>query len=162
MTIHWGLKTRNNRSVQETEQYLCHFLPLIHRNVQLSWARSQQPPRDASTCSGIKDTCAEAICRVYMSLIVYTVTMSDVYESMSDLNVSSRAAGFNLVLSVYVFLTPKAVGPIDCHYMTDRLQRFELKIFVCVLLKKQSHLHLGCPGGKQINIKFSFLGELSL
>ncbi len=43
---------------------------------------------------------------------------------------------------------------IDCHYMTDRLQRFELKIFVCVLLKKQSHLHLGCPaGGKQINIK---------
>ncbi len=56
-------------------------------------------------------------------------------------------------------LTLKAVGPIDCHYMTDR---FELKIFVCVLLKKQSHLHLGCPGGKQINIKFSFLGELSL
>ncbi len=31
--------------------------------------------------------------------------------------------------------------------MTDRLQRFELKIFVCVLLKKQSHLHLGCPAG---------------
>ncbi len=24
----------------------------------------------------------------------------------------------------------KAMGPIDCHYMTDRLQRFELKIFV--------------------------------
>ncbi len=23
-------------------------------------------------------------------------------------------------------------------------------------------VHLGCPGGKQINIKFSFLGELSL
>ncbi len=45
--------------------------------------------------------------------------------------------------------------------MTDRLQRFELKIFVCVLLKRQSHLHLGCPGGKQIIIKFSFLGELS-
>ncbi len=60
------------------------------------------------------------------------------------------------------FFTLKAVGPIDCHYMTDRLQRFELKIFVCVLLKKQSHLHLGCPGGKQINIKFKFLGELSL
>ncbi len=39
--------------------------------------------------------------------------------------------------------------------MTDRLQRFELKIFVCVLLKKQS----GCPWGKQV--KFSFLGELS-
>ncbi len=61
----------------------------------------------------------------------------------------------NLVLSVYVFFSLKAVGPIDCHYITDRLQRFELKIFVCVLLKKQSHLHLGWPGGKQINIKFS-------
>ncbi len=46
-----------------------------------------------------------------------------------DLNVSWRAAGFNLVLSVYVFFSLKAVGPIDCHYMTDRLQRFELKIF---------------------------------
>ncbi len=60
------------------------------------------------------------------------------------------------------FFTLKDCVPIDLHYRTDRLQRFELKIFVCVLLKKQSHLHLGCPGGKQINIKFSFLGELSL
>ncbi len=60
------------------------------------------------------------------------------------------------------FLSLKAVGHIDCRYMTDRLQRFELKIFVCVLLKKQRHLHLGCPGGKQINITFTFLGELSL
>ncbi len=42
--------------------------------------------------------------------------------------------------------------------LTDRLQRFELKIFVCVLLKKQSDLHLGCPGGKQINI---FRGTIS-
>ncbi len=33
-------------SVQETEQYLYNFLPLIHRNVQLSWARSQQPAHD--------------------------------------------------------------------------------------------------------------------
>ncbi len=69
---------------------------------------------------------------------------------------------FILVLSVYVFLSLKAVSPIDCHYMTDRLQRIEFKIFVCVLLKKQSHLHPACPGGKQINITFTFLGELSL
>ncbi len=64
-----------------------------------------------------------------------------------------------LIWFVCVFLTLKAMGPIDLHYMTDRLQRFELKK---QLLKKQSHLHLGCPGGKQINITFSFLGELSL
>ncbi len=31
-------------------------------------------------------------------------------------------------------------------------------VFVCVLLKKQSHLHLG----KQINITLAFFGELSL
>ncbi len=54
-----------------------------------------------------------------------------------DINVSSRAASFNLNLCVLVFLLKDSV-PIDLHYMTDRLQRFELKIFVCVLLKKQS------------------------
>ncbi len=39
---------------------------------------------------------------------------------------------FYLVLSVYVFFffTLKAMGPIGCNYMTDRQQRFELKIFV--------------------------------
>ncbi len=50
-------KTRNNRSVQETEQYLYNCIPLIHRNVQLSWARSQHLARDASTDSDIVDTC---------------------------------------------------------------------------------------------------------
>ncbi len=34
-----------------------------------------------------------------------------------DLNVSSRAAGFNLVVSVYSFFTLKAMGPIDYHYI---------------------------------------------
>jgi len=70
--------------------------------------------------------------------------------------------GLILDLSVHVFLTLIDGVTIDKHYTTDRPQRLELKIIICVLLKKQSHLHLGCPGGKQINIKFSFLGELSL
>ncbi len=37
------------------------------------------------------------------------------------------------------FFTLKALErlePIDCHYMTDRLQRFELKILFVFLLKK--------------------------
>ncbi len=42
-------------------------------------------------------------------------------------DVSSRAAGFNLDLSVYVFFTLKDFVPIALHYRTDRLQRFELK-----------------------------------
>ncbi len=57
---------------------------------------------------------------------VQFLAQADRFVSL-DLNVSSRASGFNLVLSVYVFFSLKAVGPIDCHYMTNRLQRFELK-----------------------------------
>ncbi len=49
VAIHWGLKTRNHRSVQETEQYLYCFLPLIRHTVQVSWACSQQPARDTSS-----------------------------------------------------------------------------------------------------------------
>ncbi len=56
----------------------------------------------------------------------YKCIISTISNRSVRLNVSSRAAGFNLVLSVYVFLSLKAVEPIDCHYMTDRLQ----KIFI--------------------------------
>ncbi len=84
---------------------------------------------------------------------VQFLAQSDRFVSL-DLNVSSRATVFNLVLSVYVLFSLKAVSTIDWHYMTDRLQQFELKIFFCVLLKQQSPLHLGCPEGKQINIKY--------
>ncbi len=49
------------------------------------------------------------------------LAQTDCFVSL-DLDVSSRAAGFNLVLSVCVFLSLKAVSPIDCHYMTDRLK----------------------------------------
>ncbi len=80
------------------------------------------------------------------------ITYDKLHSPTEDLNIVSQAVGFHLVLSVCVFFTLKAVGAIDCHYMTDRLQWFELKLLVCVLLKKQSYLHLGCPGGKQINI----------
>ncbi len=52
---------------------------------------------------------------------VQFLTQTDRFMSL-DLDVSSRAAGFNLVLSVCVFFTLKAVSPIDCHYMTDRLK----------------------------------------
>ncbi len=41
-----------------------------------------------------------------------------------------------------------------CHYMTDRLERFDLKTSKLDLLKKKRHLHLGCPWGKLIHIKF--------
>jgi len=34
------------------------------------------------------------------------------------------------------------VGSIDFHYMTDRQQRFDLKISTLKILWKQRHLHL--------------------
>jgi len=37
------------------------------------------------------------------------------------------------------------VVTIDLHYMTDRQERFDLKISKLKLLRKQIHLHLGCP-----------------
>ncbi len=100
LAIHWGLKIRNDRSVQETEQYLYIFVPLIRRT---------------------------DIVRSHRVLIWFCLCM--------------------------FFLSLKAVSPFDSNYKSDRLQRFESKIVVCVLLKKQS---LGCPCGKQINIKLTF------
>ncbi len=41
-----------------------------------------------------------------------------------------------------------------CHYMTDRLERFDLKTSKLDLLMKKRHLHLGCPWGKLIDTKF--------
>ncbi len=63
--------------------------------------------------------------------------------------------GLTLIcLCIFVF-TLKYSVPID---RTDRLQRFDLKIFVCVLRKKQSHLRLGCPRGKHKTSTFSIFG----
>ncbi len=41
-----------------------------------------------------------------------------------------------------------------CHYMTDRLERFDLKTSKLDLLKKKRHLHLGCPWGNLIDTTF--------
>jgi len=37
------------------------------------------------------------------------------------------------------------VDPIDLNYMTDRQERFDLKISKLKILLKQRHLHLRCP-----------------
>jgi len=37
------------------------------------------------------------------------------------------------------------VVTIDLHYMTDRQERFDLKISKLKKLWKQRHQHLGCP-----------------
>ncbi len=64
--------------------------------------------------------------------------------------------GLNWFCLCMFFFTLKAVGPIDCHYMTDRLQRFELKIFVLCSTEENKSPTSWMPWGKLINIKFSF------
>ncbi len=43
-----------------------------------------------------------------------------------------------------------------CHYMTDRLERFDLKTSKLDLLKKKRHLHLGCLGVSWYISNFNF------
>ncbi len=60
---------------------------------------------------------------------------------------------FNLDFSVHV-LFPSYRDSDLYLYMTDRLERFDLKTSKLDLLKKKRHLHLGCPWGKLIDTTF--------
>ncbi len=58
-------------------------------------------------------------------------------------------------ISLFMFFFPLIeTVTYTCHYMTDRLERFDLKTSKLDLLKKKRHLHLGCPWGKLIDTKF--------
>ncbi len=121
MTIHWGLKTRNDRSVQETEQYLYSFFT------------SDPPPGptvlSAFTTAGARDASSSCFTadRRLISALPPPISQMDHWHSIYnlnlvvsmvsckflaqtdhfmflDLNVLSRAAGFNLVLSEYVLV----------------------------------------------------------
>ncbi len=46
VTTHWWPKTRNERFVWENEQYLYHFLPLVHNHVQVIWVPHTHPVCD--------------------------------------------------------------------------------------------------------------------
>ncbi len=61
---------------------------------------------------------------------------------------------FNLDFSVQFFFPLIETVTYTCHYMTDRLERFDLKTSKLDLLKKKRHLHLGCPWGKLIDTTF--------
>ncbi len=86
------------------------------------------------------------------------------YCSFSHTNRSFRVLGHQCVvtmgncliwISLCMFFFPLIeTVTYTCHYMTDRLERFDLKISKLDLLKKKRHLHLGCPWGKLIDTKF--------
>ncbi len=95
--------------------------------------------------------------RAQNSVFEQSIANIKIITKHTDLLIQKR----HIVIAKSELCHNKDSVPIDWHDMIDRLQRFELKFFACVLLKKQSHLHLRCPGGKQIDITFSFLVELS-
>ncbi len=60
-----------------------------------------------------------------------------------------------ILISLCMFFFPLIeIVTYTCHYMTDRLERFDLKTSKLDLLKKKRHLHLGCPWGKLRDTKF--------
>ncbi len=61
---------------------------------------------------------------------------------------------FHLNFSVHVLFPSHRDSDLYLPLMTDRLERFDLKTSKLDLLKKKRHLHLGCPWGKLIHIKF--------
>ncbi len=161
MTIHWGLKTRNDRSVQETEQYLYRFFfftsdaphgptvlsafttadawrvffllyggsqtykcinatylsngpltlylqsqlgeSMVHAFISLRSAVKQEEdaPR-AGCCERAQDSWTVRCIRGKKQYKYGSVSCTDRLFVSLDLSVSSRDAGFNLVLSVYV------------------------------------------------------------
>ncbi len=87
------------------------------------------------------------------------------YCSFSHTNRSFRVLGHQCVITMgnclilisrCMFFFPLIeTDTYTCHYMTDRLERFDLKTSKLDLLKKKKrHLHLGCPWGKLIDTKF--------
>ncbi len=86
------------------------------------------------------------------------------YCSFSHTNRSFRVLGHQCVvtmgncliwISLCMFFFPLIeTVTYTCHYMTDRLERFDLKTSKLDLLKKKRHLHLGCSWGKLIDTTF--------
>ncbi len=86
------------------------------------------------------------------------------YCSFSHTNRSFRVLGHQCVvtmgncliwISLCMFFFPLIeTVTYTCHYMTDRLERFDLKTSKLDLLNKKRHLHLGCPWGKLIDTTF--------
>ncbi len=84
------------------------------------------------------------------------------YCSFSHTNRSFRVLGHQCVVTMgtCLILISLCFFPLietvtyTCHYMTDRLERFDLKTSKLDLLKKKRHLHLGWPWGKLIDTTF--------
>ncbi len=178
VTTHWWPKTRNERFVWENEQYLYRFLPLVHNHVQVIWVRTHircvtcvcalwlmlhSHGASASTLDGGRVWSVVLTRRHSYKPITYSLVLPDgLVFAWGDLigwrlrwrlKVAS-APRFNCSSLCMFFFPLIETVTYTCHYMTDRLERFDLKTSKLDLLKKKRHLHLGCPWGKLIDTKF--------
>ncbi len=168
----------------ENEQYLYHFLPHVHNHVQVIWVHARIPPRcslpplNARVTSGafrrlhrLSQSARTHVTHRMRARTQITWTWlctwgkkRHKYCSFSHTNCSFRVLGHQRVvtmgncliwISLCMFFFPLIeTVTYTCYYMTDRLERFDLKISKLDLLKKKRHLHLGCHWGKLIDTKF--------
>ncbi len=143
VATHWWPKTRNERFVWENEQYLYCFLPLVHNHVQVIWVRTHI-------------RCVTCVCTRSGSRCIHTGRRRQrLMEGVSEAWCCYCLTNCLIWISLCMFFFPLIeTVTYTCHYMTDRLERFDLKISKLDLLKKKRHLHLGCPWGKLIDTKF--------
>ncbi len=175
VTTHWWPKTRNERFVWENEQYLYSFLPLVHNHVQVIWVRTH-PVCDmcvrslwltlhshgasASTLDGGRVWSVVLTCRhsynnqSHTSLVLHERDWVFAWGDLIGWCLRWRLK--SCVSTTLQTRPPSSVETVTytCHYMTDRLERFDLKTSKLDLLKNKRHLHLGCPWGKLIDTKF--------
>ncbi len=182
VTTHWWPKTRNERFVWENEQYLYRFYLLY--TTMSKWSEcAHASRRDARFrlwtrvwLPALSDACTDQSARTHVThrmrvrtQITWTWLCTRgkkryKYCSFSHTNRSFRVLGHQCVVTMgncliwislcMLFFPLIETVTYTCHYMTDRLERFDLKISKLDLLKKKRHLHLGCPWGKLIDTKF--------
>ncbi len=151
VTIHWGLKTWNNQSVQKTEQYLYSFFTSDPPHCPTAWARHNSwrvtrllflllairlisvfPPPISQTdhwhylisIRSVNGECAQDSC------IRGTDCSFRVFRPQCI--ITSRRVSFGFVW-VCIFVSLKVVSPIDCHY-TNEAEKCQIFIFVWTIL----------------------------
>ncbi len=165
VTTHWWPKTRNERFVWENEQYLYRFLPLVHNHVQVIWVRARircvtcvrslwlslwkrrksraRSKAEASISAG----CVHALTQITWAWLctrgkndINTVRFLTQTARFMCLRPSMCSYDGNCLIwiSLCMFFFPLIeTVTYTCHYMTDRLERFDLKISKLDLLKKK-------------------------
>ncbi len=141
--VHWWPKTRNERFVWENEQYLYRLYPGL----------AQTKPERAHT----HVTHRMCVCtQITWTWLCTRGKKRYKYCSFSHTNRSFRVLGHQCVvtmgncliwISLCMFFFPLIeTVTYTCHYMTDRLERFDLKTSKLDLLKKKRHYILDALG----------------